>query len=149
MTGRLAQQPRCCIPRGVYHRAVPEFPRPRNHRRRLTFVLDHPPRCSSCGRRNLTRVVTPCQLIPHSFLPQECDSAVMDQEQNPLQRRKQQRIASNRRVKPPRHDRLTPTDLLKLIPSPIVLSDRSLAGYARRLEQRRERLQRLTARFAR
>jgi hypothetical protein len=32
--------------------------------------------------------------------------------------------------------------------SPIVLSDRSLVGYARRLEQRRERLQRLTARFA-
>ena len=29
-----------------------------------------------------------------------------------------------------------------------MLSDRSLAGYARRLEQRRERLQRLTARFA-
>jgi len=37
---------------------------------------------------------------------------------------------------------------MKLIPSPIVLSDRSLAGYARRLERRRERLQRLTARFA-
>ena len=72
----------------------------------------------------------------------------MDQEQNPLQRRKQQRIARNRRLKPLHHDRLTPTDLLKLIPSPIVLSDRSLAGYARRLEQRRERLQRLTARFA-
>ena len=66
--------------------------------------------------------------LPHPFSPQECDSAVMNQEQNPLQRRKQQRIARNRRQKPLHHDRLTPTDLLKLIPSPIVLSDRSLAG---------------------
>src|SRR5262249_57172757 len=64
------------------------------------------------------------------------------------QRRKQQRIEHNRRLKSLHHERLTPTDLLRLIPSPIVLSDRSLAGYARRLEQRRVRLQRLTARFA-
>ena len=58
--------------------AVPEFRPPRNHRRRLTFVLDHPLRCSSCGRGNHTRVVTPCQMIPHPFWPQECDNAEMD-----------------------------------------------------------------------
>jgi len=87
-------------------------------------------------------------MIPHPFSPKECDSAAMDQEQNPLQRRQQQLIARNRRLKTLHHDRLTPTDLLKLIPSPIVLSDRSLARYARQLEVRRERLQRLTARFA-
>ena len=57
-------------------------------------------------------------------------------------------MVRGRRVKARSNDRLSPSDLLKLIPSPIVLSDRSLAGYARRLEQRRERLQRLTARFA-
>jgi hypothetical protein len=86
--------------------------------------------------------------MPHHFRRKRCDNAEMDQEQNPVQRREQQRIARNRRLKPLHLDRLTPTDLLKLIPSPIVLSDCSLAGYARRLEQRRERLQRLTARFA-
>src|SRR5262249_27851948 len=76
------------------------------------------------------------------------DSAAMDQKSKAIQQRKEQRVVRRRRVNPPSNDQLTPTDLLKLIPSPIVLSDRSLAGYARRLEQRRERLQRLTARFA-
>ena len=52
-------------------------------------------------------------------------------------------MVRGRRVKARSNDRLSPSDLLKLIPSPIVLSDRSLAGYARRLELGRERLQRL------
>src|SRR5262249_53311218 len=53
-----------------------------------------------------------------------------------------------RRVKARSNDRLTPSDLMKLVPGPFLVSDRSLAEYARRLDRRRERLQRLTARLA-
>jgi hypothetical protein len=72
----------------------------------------------------------------------------MDQDSKTRQRRKGRRIALGSRGEPLHHDRLTPSDLLRLIPSPIMLPAESLAGYARRLEQRRERLRRLTARFA-
>src|SRR5262249_52987055 len=92
--------------------------------------------------------ITPCQVISHPFGEPLRHNAVMDEESKSHQRRKDQRIARNRRQKTLHHDRLTPTDLLKLIPSPIMLPDQSLGDYARRLEQRRERLHRLTARFA-
>ncbi len=44
--------------------------------------------------------------------------------------------------------RLSPTDLLKLLPEPFALSDRSLRSYARQLALRRQRLERLSARAA-
>ena len=57
-------------------------------------------------------------------------------------------MVRGRRVKVGSNDRLTPSDLMKLIPSPVVLPGRSLAAIERQLAVRRERLQRLTARFA-
>jgi hypothetical protein len=83
-----------------------------------------------------------------SFSPKGCDNAAMGQQPKPLQQRNERLTARSRLATPQSNDRLTPTDLLKLLPSPIVVPDESLARYARRLEQRRQRLQRLTARFA-
>ena len=45
-----------------------EFPAPRNHRSRLTFVLDYPPRCFSCGRGNHRRVVFKSCCVHQEFL---------------------------------------------------------------------------------
>jgi len=71
----------------------------------------------------------------------------MDKNPRPLQRRKAPRITRKRRANLRRHEWPTPTDLLRLLPSPIMLPDRSLTDYARQLDRRRERIRRLTARF--
>jgi hypothetical protein len=84
-------------------------------------------------------------MIPHPFSPQEYDNAEMDQDSKPLQHRKDQRVARGRAVKKHPQVRLTPTEILKLLPSPVVLPDRSLTALEHRLDQRRQRLCRLMA----
>jgi len=81
-------------------------------------------------------------MIPHPFWPQECDNAEMDQDSKPLQHRKDQRAARGRVVKKRPQVRLTPTDILKLLPPPIVLPGSSLTAIERQLSRRRERLER-------
>jgi hypothetical protein len=81
-------------------------------------------------------------MIPHPFSPQECDNAEMDQDSKPLQHRKDQRVARGRAVKKRPQVRLTPTDILKLLPPPIVLPGSSLTAIERQLSRRRERLER-------
>ena len=66
----------------------------------------------------------------------------MDDQPKPLQQRKEQRVVRRRRLNPRPQVRLTPTDILKLLPQPIVLPDRSLAAIERQLSHRRERLER-------
>src|SRR5262249_50914197 len=127
----------------VYRHAVEEFRLPRNHRRRLTFVLDTSPAMPFPEAAGIPReVVTPRQVMSHPFPPQECDNAEMDQDSKPLQHRKDQRVARGRAVKKRPQVRLTPTDILKLLPPPIVLSGSSLTAIERQLSRRRERLER-------
>src|SRR5262249_12116558 len=105
--------------------------------------------CSSIPRHALPAAagmprggVSSCQMIPHPFWPQECDNAEMDQDSKPLQHRKDQRVARGRAVKKRPQVRLTPTDILKLLPPPIVLHGSSLTAIERQLSRRRERLER-------
>jgi hypothetical protein len=66
----------------------------------------------------------------------------MDQDSKRFQHRKDQPVARGRAVKKRPQVRLTPTDILKLLPPPIVLPGSSLTAIARQLSRRRERLER-------
>jgi len=66
----------------------------------------------------------------------------MDQEQNPLQKRKHRRKVRGRRDTGDSPVRFTAVDLLKQIPPPITLPGSSLTAMARQLDRRRWRLER-------
>ena len=89
--------------------------------------------------------------MPDRFSPQERDNAEMDQDSKPLPQREAQLVVRSRPKRRTSKSRisLTPTEILKLLPSPVVLPDRSLTALQHRLDQRRERLRRLMAHRAR
>jgi hypothetical protein len=73
----------------------------------------------------------------------------VDRDSKTVRRSDEKRIPSgpqrNRKSQPNGKVSLSPIDFLKLLPKPLVLSDRSLGAYARQLELRRLRLERLKA----
>src|SRR5262245_12697087 len=138
LTAAVTQQPRCYISPDPLSPRGQELPPPRNHRRRVTFVPDRPPRGSSCDRGNPRGGVTPRQVIPHPFAARKCDSAAMDEESKTHPHRKQRRMVGGRRN--PLH--LTPLDILRQLPAPYVPPQSRLTAMARQLDVRRERLER-------
>src|SRR5262249_48829424 len=87
----------------------------------------------------------PASSDPAPLFPKKCDIAAMAASPKSHQCRKEQHSARGRAVTSPHQVRLSPTDILKQLPGPM-LPDRSLTALERQLSLRRERLELAMAR---